>query len=124
MKRDNLIPENQRNLATINRAGQHLLVLINDVLEISRIEAGRTFLKSEPFDLNEILTSVEEMISIKADDKGLQFIIEHASNLPAFVEGDGPHLKQVLINLLGNAVKYTEHGQIALHVIKRNGEIH
>lgn len=123
MKRDNLIPENQKNLATINRAGQHLLVLINDVLEISRIEAGRTLLQSEPFDLSEILTSVEEMISIKADDKGLQFITEYANNLPAFVEGDGPHLKQVLINLLGNAVKYTEQGQISLHVTKRNGEI-
>jgi PAS domain S-box-containing protein len=123
MKRDNLIPENQKNIATINRAGQHLLALINDVLEISRIEAGRTLLQSEPFDLGEILTTVEEMIRIKADDKGLKFITEHASNLPAFVEGDGPHLKQVLINLLGNAVKYTEQGQLALHVTRCNGEI-
>jgi signal transduction histidine kinase/CheY-like chemotaxis protein len=123
MKRDNIAPENQKNLATINRAGQHLLALINDVLEISRIEAGRTLLQSEPFDLAEILTSVEEMIRFKADDKGLQFITEHASNLPAFVEGDGPHLKQVLINLLGNAVKYTEQGQLALRVSQRNGEI-
>ena len=123
MKRDNVVPENRKNLATINRAGQHLLALINDVLEISRIEAGRTLLKSEPFDLAEILTSVEEMIRVKADDKGLKFITEHAVNLPAFVEGDGPHLKQVLINLLGNAVKYTEHGQLALRVSRRNGEI-
>ena len=123
MKRDNLIPETQKNLATVNRAGQHLLVLINDVLEISRIEAGRTLLHSEPFDLNEIITSVEEMIRIKADGKGLKFICAYADNLPAFVEGDGPHLKQVLINLLGNAVKYTEQGHIALHVTRRNGEI-
>jgi CheY-like chemotaxis protein len=80
-------------------------------------------LQSEPFDLGEILTNVEEMIRVKADDKGLKFITEHASDLPAYVEGDGPHLKQVLINLLGNAVKYTEQGQLALHVTKRNGEI-
>ncbi|MES2047413.1 MAG: ATP-binding protein, partial [Pseudomonadota bacterium] len=106
-----------------NRAGQHLLSLINDVLEISRIEAGRTLLQSAPFDLGEILSNVEEMIRVKADDKGLKFITEHAGNLPAFVEGDGPHLKQVLINLLGNAVKYTEHGQLALSVSRRNGEI-
>jgi signal transduction histidine kinase/DNA-binding response OmpR family regulator len=123
MKRDNVAPENQKNLATINRAGQHLLALINDVLEISRIEAGRTLLQSEPFDLTEILTTVEEMIRVKADDKGLKFISEHATNLPAFVEGDGPHLKQILINLLGNAVKYTERGQLALRVSRRNGEI-
>ncbi|MES2047411.1 MAG: ABC transporter substrate-binding protein [Pseudomonadota bacterium] len=123
MKRDNIAPENQKNLATINRAGQHLLSLINDVLEISRIEAGRTLLQSAPFDLGEILSSVEEMIRVKADDKGLKFITEHAGNLPAFVEGDGPHLKQVLINLLGNAVKYTERGQLALSVSRRNGEI-
>jgi CheY-like chemotaxis protein len=110
-------------LATINRSGQHLLALINEVLEISRIESGRNFFQHQPFDLGELLRSVEEMIRVRADVKRLVFSIELSDQLPAYVEGDGPHVKQVLINLLGNAVKYTDNGSVCLTVIARNGNI-
>jgi signal transduction histidine kinase/DNA-binding response OmpR family regulator len=121
LQRDgNLGDDSRKKLATINRAGQHLLSLINDVLEISRIEAGRRVVECAPFDLLELLRNVEEMTRLRADTKGLRFTIERDPDLPAFVEGDGHHLKQVLINLLGNAVKYTEHGSVTLRVSRCN----
>jgi signal transduction histidine kinase/CheY-like chemotaxis protein/HAMP domain-containing protein len=124
LERDNTITSDSRKkLATINRAGTHLLALINDVLEISRIEAGRSVIQCDPFDLKDLLVSIEEMIQVRADSKALHFHTEHASNLAPFVFGDGPHLKQVLINLLGNAVKYTEHGSIRLRVTQCNGDV-
>lgn len=110
-------------LGTINRAGKHLLALINDVLEISRIEANRVVIQQEPFDLLEALASVEEMIMELANSKGLEFLIEHAADLPITVEGDGSHLKQILINLLSNAVKYTEKGQVRLRVSRLGGAL-
>ena len=118
-----LSEEGRKSLATINRSGQHLLALINDVLEISRIEAGRSVIVREPFDLADLLSSVDEMIRGRAEGKGLTFCVEHALDLPAFVEGDGPHLKQVLINLLGNAVKYTDQGQVTWRIDRCNGDI-
>lgn len=115
--------ESRKKLATINRSGQHLLALINEVLEISRIESGRNFFQHQPFDLNELLKNIEEMIRVRADTKHLIFSVECADNLPAYVEGDGPHVKQVLINLLGNAVKYTDKGCVRLKVIQADGNI-
>ena len=117
MERDMAIPERERrNLETINRSGRHLLSLINDVLEISRIEAGRTTVENETFDLAATLTAVEEMIRVRAEGKGLALAIERHGELPAYVLGDDHHLRQVLINLLGNAVKYTDRGQVTLHL--------
>jgi len=106
----------RKKVATINRAGQHLLALINDVLEISRIEAGRIVSKRLPIDLKDLLTSIEEIIQVRAEAKGLAFSVEYAPDLLRHVLGDGPHLKQILINLLGNAVKYTEQGHVFFRV--------
>jgi len=117
MERDSSLGEvHRRELATINRSGWHLLSLINDVLEITRIEAGRTTTQKEPFDLNDALATIEEMIRIRADTKRLAFTVERHGELPPYVLGDANHLRQVLINLLGNAVKYTDHGQVSLHL--------
>mgnify|MGYP001065226209 CR=1 FL=1 len=117
MARDERIPaEDRKNLATINRAGGHLLSLINDVLEITRIEAGRTTVESHAFDLEATLVAVEEMTRIRAEAKGLALVVQRHGDLPAYVSGDAHHLRQVLINLLGNAVKYTDHGQVSLHI--------
>jgi len=117
MERDKRMPEDERrNIATINRSGSHLLSLINDVLEISRIESGRIQIIREAFDLPAALTAVEELIRIRAEAKGLAFVVERSADLPAYVQGDAHHLRQVLINLLGNAVKYTDSGQITLGV--------
>lgn len=108
--------DHQEKLTIINRAGWRLLSVINDVLEITRIESGRTTTQKEPFDLNGALTAVEEAMHIRAADKGLTLTIMRHGKLPAFVLGDVNLLRQVLLSLLGNAVKYTEQGQICLHV--------
>ena len=125
LERDQRLPSDaQLNLQTINRAGQHLLSLINEVLEISRIEAGRTTVQNAAFDLYETLTSVEEMIQFRAETKGLSFSVEHNGDLPHYVIGDAHHLRQVLINLLGNAVKYTDHGRVCLRITTKPDVIH
>lgn len=117
MERDTSIAESaRRRLGMINRAGKHLLSLINDVLEISRIEAGHAAVEQAPFDLMDLLSSVEEMIRPRAESKGLAFVVLHDSSLPTAVLGDASHLKQVLINLLGNASKYTDQGRVQFHV--------
>lgn len=117
MEHDERLPgDAHHNLQTINRAGRHLLALINDVLDISRIEAGRTTVQNAVFDLQDTLTGIEEMIRLRAEHKGLSFSVEHGGELPRFVYGDANHLRQVLINLLGNAVKYTEQGRTCLRL--------
>lgn len=107
----------RHGLETINRAGRHLLSLINDVLEISRIEAGRTQLHNEAYDFNDMLRSVEEMIRVRAEQKGLAFTVQAQGSLPRYVFSDAHHLRQVLVNLLGNAVKYTDHGSVSLRLV-------
>ncbi len=117
MERDPAVTESQQeNLTTINRSGEHLLSLINDVLEMSKIEAGRTPLSKESFDLHHTLIVIEEMIRSKAGGKGLQFTVNRATDLPRYVRADESKLRQVLLNLLGNAVKFTTQGSVALHV--------
>lgn len=103
-------------LATIHRAGNHLLGLINDILELSRIESGRVSVQREPFDLDEVVTAAADMIRLQAEESGLQFSVERDGGLPRFVEGDSALLRQVLINLLSNAVKYTDSGFVRLQL--------
>ncbi|MCX8085511.1 MAG: ATP-binding protein [Rhodocyclaceae bacterium] len=123
LARDARIPADaQQSIATINRSGSHLLALINDVLEISRIESGRLSVQRQPFDLIAALAMVEEMIRSRAEAKQLAFTVERAAGLPRHVLGDEPRLRQVLLNLLGNAVKYTEHGEVRLTVKPVAGE--
>ncbi|TAN75052.1 MAG: hybrid sensor histidine kinase/response regulator [Gallionella sp.] len=125
MEHDPLLTEHhRRELETIHRSGHHLLALINDVLEISRIEAGRTTVHNEDFDLADALRSIEEMIRIRAEHKALEFTIERCGQLPHYVRGDAHHLRQVLLNLLGNAVKYTDHGRICLRLVPNDHGAH
>jgi PAS domain S-box-containing protein len=117
LNRDNTLkPQQQDYLGIISRAGEHLLTLINDVLEMSKIEAGRISLNETSFDLYRLLTSLEEMFKLKAESKGLQLIFERTPNLPPFIKTDESKLRQVLINLLGNAIKFTDKGGIAIRV--------
>lgn len=118
MEHDEQMPEGERrNVAIINRSGRHLLSLINDVLAISRIEAGRTEISREAFDLPSTINAVEEMIRVRAENKGLAFAVERPADLPDYVLGDANHLREVLINLLGNAAKCTDSGQIGLRAV-------
>jgi len=117
MDRDsNLTTEQQENLGIINRSGEHLLVLINDVLEMSKIEAGRVTLEETSFDLYRLLEGLEEMFGLRAKDKGLVLSFERAENVPQYVRADEGKLRQILSNLLGNAVKFTQEGGVALRV--------
>lgn len=117
MQRDPaLTPQQQQHLETINRSGEHLLILINDILEMSKIEAGRTTLNPSAFNLHELLTDLEAMFRIRTDAKNLQFALEIIADVPQVVTADEGKLRQVFVNLLGNAVKFTETGGVALRV--------
>ena len=111
-----LTAEQQENLRIINRSGEHLLTLINDVLEMSKIEAGRIVLKQENFDLHDLLDDLEDLFGLRARDKGLQLIFERAEETPRYTRADVGKLRQVLINLLSNAVKFTRVGGVTLRV--------
>ncbi len=120
MERDPTFPaEHRESLGIVNRSGEHLLNLLNDVLEMSKIEAGRVELQLEAFDLHHMLLSLEEMFRMHADQKGLTLRFERAPDVPRYVRADQGKLRQVLINLLGNAVKFTEEGGVTLRVSKR-----
>jgi signal transduction histidine kinase/DNA-binding response OmpR family regulator len=123
MQRDpGVSKEQQQNLETIGRSGEHLLSLINDVLEFSKIEAGRTVLNSEDFDLNRLLLGLEEMFGLRARQKGITLDVVCAPDVPRYVHADQNKLRQILINLLGNAVKFTEKGGIRLAVKRKPGQ--
>ncbi len=113
---DDLSKEQQENLEYINRAGKHLLELINDILELSKIEAGQSSLSENSFDLINMLDSLENILRFKAESQGLQFKFEYDANIPKYVKTDEIKLRQILINLLGNAIKFTEQGSIKLRV--------
>lgn len=111
-----LTKQQQENISIINRSGEHLLSLINDVLDLAKIEAGKTTLTNTDFDLYALLELIEEMLALKAEAKGLQLIIEPDLNLPRYINTDDKKLRQVLINLLGNAIKFTNQGTVTLRV--------
>ncbi|MGB7442718.1 MAG: response regulator [Coleofasciculaceae cyanobacterium] len=113
---ESLTLEYREYLGIINRSGEHLLELINDILSMSKIEAGRITLKENCFDLHWLLDSLEEMFSLKANSQGLTLQFERTANLPQYIQADESKLRQVLINLLGNAVKFTQEGSIVLRV--------
>ena len=116
----------RENLEVIHRSGRNLLALINDVLDMSKIEAGSIQFTPKAFDLHELLDDLEGMFRVPAGAKGLQWEVIMAPDLPRRVCTDENKLRQALINLLGNAVKFTETGGIALRarVTDRDGENH
>ena len=122
MERDpDLTAEQRENLSVILRSGEHLLGLINDVLSLSKIEAGRATLDVSSFDLRGLLRGLEEMFRLRAESRGLAFVVDLDESLPQFVAGDEAKLRQILINLLGNAVKFTASGSVALRAEWREG---
>jgi light-regulated signal transduction histidine kinase (bacteriophytochrome)/DNA-binding response OmpR family regulator len=117
MNRDEaLSPEHHQHLRIINRSGEHLLALINDVLEMSKIEAGRLTFNVNSFDLHQMVEAVTEMLQLKASAKNLQLIFDYHPQLPQYISTDEGKLRQTLINLLDNAIKFTNEGWVKLRV--------
>jgi PAS domain S-box-containing protein len=115
LRRDgSLTPEQRLRVEVIQTSGNHLLRLINDVLEMSKLEAGRTTLTVAPFDLHALLRELDGMFSALTAEKGIVLAFELADDLVQHVRGDAVKVRQVVINLLSNAVKFTERGQIRL----------
>lgn len=111
-----LQPEHQKHLNTILRSGEHLLALINDVLDMAKIEAGRASLNEATFNLHTLLDSLETMFQLRCKEKGIQLYFWRSPDVPEYIESDESKLRQILINLLGNAVKFTHTGSISLRV--------
>ncbi len=128
MNRENLLTDSQKEYnASIIRAGEHLLSLINDILELSKVEAGRVVLNPTNIDLHMLLKDMQMIFKERTESKNLQLIFEIADDLPQYVVIDENKLRQIFINLIGNAVKFTEHGGIAVRakVVKTiTGEEH
>ncbi len=117
MLRDPALPAEQReNLTIIHRSGEHLLGLINDVLDMAKIESGRITTQEHAFDLHHLLDGLIDLFQARATEKGLTLILNHAPDVPRYIVADESKLRQILINLLGNAVKFTEEGGLGLHV--------
>jgi len=112
----NLSPEQQDNLDIIARSGEHLLTLINQVLDLSKIEAGHITLDENDFNLHLLLDDLEDMFRLRAENKGLRLIFERLANVPPYVHADEIKLRQVLINLLNNALKFTVEGEVRCRV--------
>ncbi|MEA5553825.1 response regulator [Anabaena cylindrica UHCC 0172] len=115
-RNSSLSEEDQENLDIISRSGEHLLALINDVLEMSKIEAGQLTLNESYFDLHRLIYSIQEMFTLKSADKGLNLITEFSPEVSQYVFGDEGKLRQILINLIGNAIKFTIFGHVAIKV--------
>ncbi|MUG99977.1 response regulator [Scytonema sp. UIC 10036] len=117
MSRSNdLFPEHQENVQAIVRNGEHLLTLINQVLDLSKIDAGRTTVNENKFDLHQLLDDLKNMFQLIADDKGLELLFHREQEVPRYVRGDEVKLRQILINLLSNALKFTSTGGVTLYV--------
>ncbi len=115
LQRDaSLSPESRNRVATILKSGEHLLAIINEILEMSRIEAGRVELRTQSVDLHALLNDLGVMFRMRADEKKLFFTLDIATDLQHSILVDLSKLRQVLINLLGNAVKFTKAGSITL----------
>lgn len=127
MARDTALDAAHReHIEIINRSGEHLLGLINNVLDMAKIESGHILLQERQFDLHELLESIAAMFRLRANSKGLSLAVEYAPDVPDYIQMDDGKLRQVLINLLGNAVKFTNTGGIVLRVSRTEvmGQLH
>ena len=111
-----LTPEQSRYVDIFSRAGDNLLDLINDILDLSKVEASQLELERTEFSLNDLIEKVMEMLAVRAHQKGLALVCEITPKVPTELVGDPTRLRQVLLNLLGNAIKFTESGEVSLRV--------
>ncbi|NEQ66286.1 MAG: response regulator [Symploca sp. SIO2D2] len=112
--------DHRDSIRIINQSGEHLLTLINNVLDLSKIEAGKTTLNPQNFDLWNLLDQTEDMFRLRADNQGLQLLFKRGNDVPRYLYTDLLKLRQVLINLLNNALKFTTEGGVTLRVTKKS----
>ncbi|MBL8248368.1 MAG: response regulator [Candidatus Competibacter sp.] len=117
LRRDAAVTDPQRqSLDIINRSGEYLLALINDILDMAKIEAGRIQVEIVPFDLGELTRDVVDLMQVRAVERSLELRLDQSSAFPRFIRGDQTKLRQVLVNLLGNAIKFTREGGVTLRL--------
>ena len=115
MAKDHAVTEGQKeNLSIILKSGEHLLSLINDILDLAKIESGRIELELQEFDLGALTQELIGMLKVQAENKGLELCLNQSSSFPRFIKSDPAKLRQIIINIVGNAIKFTQHGQIEL----------
>lgn len=122
-REEKLTLDQRQHIEIINRSGKHLLELINDVLSMSKIEAGRTMLVERAFDLYALLDAIQKMLQLRANSKNLNFNFELIGDIPQYIITDESKLRQILINLLGNAIKFTSYGGVTLRVKLQTAEV-
>ncbi|BDT68591.1 sensor histidine kinase RcsC [Comamonadaceae bacterium OS-1] len=111
-----LSPRQANYIRKVNAAAKNLMGIINDILDFSKIEAGKMTIESTPFALDEVLTTLTSLVAERAHSKGLTLRVDCAADIPAMLQGDPLRLGQVLLNLVGNAIKFTERGEIVVAV--------
>ena len=114
LNQTDLDPKQRAAIKTVAASGEHLLAVISDLLDVATIEAGKFELRPSPFDLHDCVTGVGEMFRLPAEDKHLGFTVEVEQDVPRFIDADEKRVRQVLINLVGNAIKFTANGQVGL----------
>jgi signal transduction histidine kinase/DNA-binding NarL/FixJ family response regulator len=120
---DTELTEEQRDFAeTVKKSGETLLAIINDILDFSKIEAGKMDIQAFPFDLRLMLEEVAEMMAPRAAEKRLDLVIDYPAGSPQLFVGDGDRIRQVVTNLMGNAIKFTEAGHVLIHAECAGGE--
>ena len=120
MTRSQTLPvEHQESVGIISRSGEHLLTLINNVLDLSKIEAGKTTLNGKNFDLHRLVDDIHDMFQLKAAEQGLQLLLEYTPEVPRYVHTDEVKLRQILINLINNALKFTQEGGVSVRIADR-----
>lgn len=119
-----LQPQQRQHLETIRQSAKSLLRLLNDILDTAKMERGSIELEEIDFSLSDLLQELTQSLEIGARNKGLQLILQQAPNLPPYLKGDPLRIRQVLTNLIGNAIKFTEHGQVILSITQEQDQLH
>jgi len=108
--------EQEKSIEIINENASHLLSLVDEILDISKVEAGKFECELEPINLSSFMSEVYALVKVKAEEKGIELIVKNSSDIPEYIDADPKRLKQILINLIGNAIKFTNEGSVTLNV--------
>ena len=116
-------PESVEHVDTIKRNGEYLLALLNDLLDLSKIEAGKLKIQNEPISIQKVIDDIRNLMSVRAKEEGIPLRFEYASEMPVAITADEVRIRQILVNLISNAIKFTDHGEVIVkaHVVQVDG---